>query len=506
MNPLQLFLITCVTLLTLKLLDIWWKYARMHWSKRIRKHVQNIPGPSQIPIIGSMHHIAGSPEIIWLKLRKLCVQYPKIFKLWGLNRVSVFLLDPEYVEAILTDNKNLMKSEAYDMLTVWLGEGLLTSTGDKWRTRRKILTPAFHFNILKGFIPIFEGQSEHSMEDIDKECPKSESNVIPIIVKHSLYSLCETTMGLNIESEQKGIQTYKSNIHEFGDIFTDRMAKPWFYSEITYAFTPQRWRLYTIIKSLRTFTSNVIKERLTNWDLTQVQHTKNLDTGKYKLPMMDLLIKQMKLDNSLSYEDIREEVDTFMFEGHDTTSMGLSLFLMLLANHPEIQNKIYEEMKTIFGDSKRQATYDDLMEMTYLERCIKESLRLYPAVPVVGRTLTEDLVLKDYVLPAGIYVYVLIYDLHRNPNYWPNPNKFDPDRFLPENSVKRNPFTYVPFSAGPRNCIGQKFAILEMKSFVSKIIQEYILEPVDTPQTVSLKTDVVIRPSKPVRVKFRKRL
>lgn len=168
--------------------------------------------------------------------------------------------------------------------------------------------------------------------------------------------------------------------------------------------------------------------------------------------------------------------------------MAISFCLMLLANNPEAQKLAVEEIHEIVGESNAQVTIDDLNKMRYLERCIKEALRLYPSVPFIGREILEDLQLSecdhcfilhnimqglrngrgvegsfvifacvfsgDYVVPAGTSCNIHIFDLHRDPVIYPNPEKFDPDRFLPENTAKRHPFAYVPFSAGPRNCIG----------------------------------------------------
>ncbi|KAI4475758.1 hypothetical protein M0802_015035 [Mischocyttarus mexicanus] len=149
-----------------------------------------------------------------------------------------------------------------------------------------------------------------------------------------------------------------------------------------------------------------------------------------------------------------------------------------------------------------QITVQVLNEFSYLERCIKESLRLYPSVHFVFRHLNEDLQLKKYLIPAGTNIRVNIFNLHRNPEFWPNPNVFDPDRFLPENVRNRNPFCFIPFSAGLRNCIGQKYAMLEIKLMVAHILHNFYLEPVEDLDKVKLGGNINLKPEKPVHVKF----
>ena len=136
--------------------------------------------------------------------------------------------------------------------------------------------------------------------------------------------------------------------------------------------------------------------------------------------------------------------------------MSFSLYLM--ASHPEIQEKCQEELRDIFGeDTERAATSGDLANMKYLEMCLKESLRLYQSVPIITRTIGEDVVIEDKLIPAGTNCIMGPCLLHRDPSIYPDPDAFIPERFLPENCAKRHPYAYLPFSAGPRNCIGQKY-------------------------------------------------
>ena len=138
-----------------------------------------------------------------------------------------------------------------------------------------------------------------------------------------------------------------------------------------------------------------------------------------------------------------------------------------------------------------------------MERCIKESLRLYPSVYFISRILGEDLRLTNgYLLPKSTDVFIHIYDVHRNPDVYPDPERFDPDRFLPENCQNRHPYAYLPFSAGPRNCIGQKFAILELKAALCAILSNFVLEPIDTQENIKLVADIVLRTKEDIKIKF----
>ncbi|KAJ3642885.1 hypothetical protein Zmor_025634 [Zophobas morio] len=222
---------------------------------------------------------------------------------------------------------------------------------------------------------------------------------------------------------------------------------------------------------------------------------------KKRLAMLDLLLSAKNQGADIDNEGIREEVDTFMFEGHDTTSMAIS-YLLVLANLQDIQVQVLEEILSVVGPTK-VPTYDDLQELRYTERCIKETLRLFPSVPFISRITGEEFRTRTgHTIPAETVIHVHIFDVHRNEKLYPDPLKFDPDRFLPENVNARHPFAYIPFSAGPRNCIGQRFALLELKAALGGILRNFRLEKVDDMYEVEFKADLVLRPIKDVKVKI----
>lgn len=164
--------------------------------------------------------------------------------------------------------------------------------------------------------------------------------------------------------------------------------------------------------------------------------------------MLDTLLSS-EMDGQIDADGIREEVDTFMFEGHDTTSSGLTYSLLLIASYPEVQRRLYEEIKEAVernnGESLSISQFNDL---PYFDRVLKECLRIYSPVTFISRDTTEDMEIVGLPVPKGKIVNIHILDVHRDPEYYPDPEKFDPDRFLPEVVAARNPYAYIPFSAG----------------------------------------------------------
>lgn len=173
--------------------------------------------------------------------------------------------------------------------------------------------------------------------------------------------------------------------------------------------------------------------------------------GKRRLAFLDMLLISQLEGGELTDREIREEVDTFLFEGHDTTSSAMAFCIYLLSQHEDIQQRAYEEAVELQGHEKES--------MSYLEAVIKETLRIYPSVPFYSRKVQEDLQIGNLTVPKGASVSTLAYMVHRNEKNYPEPEKFNPERFLVTDK-ELHPFAFVAFSAGPRNCIGKKYKII----------------------------------------------
>ncbi|CAH2989299.1 unnamed protein product [Chilo suppressalis] len=407
--------------------------------------------------------------------------------------------------------KHNEKALIYRILQPWLKDGLLLSNGLKWQQRRKILTPSFHFNILKQFLVTLEENSARLVKDLEGKV-EQEIDIVPLISEFTLNSICETSMGTKLSDETSSAAlSYKNAIYELGKKFVDRFTKVHYNIDFIFALSSIGRQQKRYLEIVHDFTKRVIKDRKEyietfgiDIDEMNVSDEDIFFKSKRKTAMLDLLISAQN-KGLIDDNGVQEEVDTFMFEGHDTTAAALAFCLMSIANDKGIQERLFSELDGIFGDSSQPATMDDLSRMQYLECCIKESLRLYPPVHLMGRTLGETVTLSDYVVEKGTYILILIYDMHRREDLFKDALKYNPDRFLPENSIGRHPFSFIPFSAGPRNCIGQKFAMLEMKSSLSAILRRYRLEPVTGHGDIEITADVVLRTSHPILVKFVRR-
>uniref|UniRef100_A0A1I8NMZ0 Cytochrome P450 n=1 Tax=Stomoxys calcitrans TaxID=35570 RepID=A0A1I8NMZ0_STOCA len=449
-----------------------------------------IRGNKELPILGNgLEILTMTPENAFHHVQRTFKSYGKTYRFWAVNEVVIFTRDVKIFEDVLKSTQLIAKNGAYPILASWLGDGLLLSKGTKWFSRRKIITPTFHFKILEQFVEVFDQQTDKLIQRLSKKADgQTVIDMFPEICLTALDIIAETAMGVKINAQDNPKMPYVTSVTECLDIMIFRLTRAldrfdWYFSIFSNKLYRRQQKCLQIMHE---FTDKVIVER-------QAALQKSKDSGTYqegsntdefgvkkRMALLDVLLQSTIDGQPLSNQDIREEVDTFMFEGHDTTTSALAHICYLVARHPEVQKKLFQEILEVFGKDKQQpVTIKQLQELKYMECVIKESLRLYPAVPIIGRLTEQDTVINGVTIPSNTHILLLIYAVGRDADYFSQPNDFIPERFAGsiDNPSKFNPFAFAPFSAGPRNCIGQKFAMLEMKCTISKMIRHFELLP-----------------------------
>ncbi|XP_071581886.1 cytochrome P450 4C1-like, partial [Temnothorax nylanderi] len=289
-------------------------------------------------------------EELWEQLVTLANQYYPILKFWEFILPVVSIRHPDDLEIILSSTKHIQKSFLYDSLLPWLGTGLLTSGGAKWHLRRKILTPTFHFNILQQFVEILIEEGDSMTKSLKNTEGTVVQDLVPFFSEHTLNAICETAMGTSLRDLGASQQRYREAVHQMGEHFIYRLMRPWLHVNWIFWLTPTGREQRKILKILHGFTEQIIAERKLYHNRTNNQYLKSFgnDTSaerddaepigirKKRLAMLDLLIAASR-EGLMTELDVREEIDTFMFEGHDTTAMGLCFIFALLAEHKDIQ-------------------------------------------------------------------------------------------------------------------------------------------------------------------------
>uniref|UniRef100_A0A8D0UVS6 Uncharacterized protein n=1 Tax=Sus scrofa TaxID=9823 RepID=A0A8D0UVS6_PIG len=446
-------------------------YLRRQW---LLKALQQFPSPPSHWLYGHSREFQEESELP--PLLKRVEKYPSACALWRWGtRAMVLVYDPDYMKVVLA-RSDPKTSVVYRLLIPWIGCGLLLLNGQTWFQRRRMLTPAFHYDILKPYVGLMAKSVQVMLdkwEQLVAQDPRLE-----IVGPVSLMTL-DTIMKCAF-SHQGSVQTdgdsqsYIQAIWDLKNLIFSRLRSAFLQNDIIYRLSPEGRQCQRACQKVHQHTG----DRVIQLRKTHLQKEGEMENVKKKrhLDFLDILLfARMENGNSLSDTDVRAEVDTFMAAGHDSTASGISWVLYALASNPEHQQRCREEIQGLLGDGT-SITWDHLDQMPYTTMCIKEALRLYPPVPSVGRELSKPITFPDgRSLPAGIILSLSIYGLHHNPQVWPNPEEFDPSRFAPGSA--RHSHAFMPFSGGSRNCIGKQFAMNEMKVAVALTLLRFELAP-----------------------------
>ncbi|XP_066280201.1 cytochrome P450 4B1-like [Branchiostoma lanceolatum] len=401
---------------------------------------------------------------------------------------------PDYVKAVMarSDKKDEF---AYGFLRPWLGDGLLTTAGPKWFRNRRLLTPGFHFEILKPYVRLFSESTNVMLTNWEDLTAGSSVDVFHHMGLMTLDSMLKCALSQHTDCQTRKTNDYIAAVYGLADLTMKRGRTISHRIDLIYAMSSDGKKYRKACKLVHEYAERIIAER--KEALMQRDGEERANRKKY-LDFLDILLEAKDEDgNGLTDTEIRDEVDTFMFEGHDTTASGLSWTLYCLARHPGHQEKCRKEAQEVL-QGRTEVTWDLLPSLKYITMCVKEAMRMFPPVPMIFRQLESRLTFPDgRTLPKGAVVIISTYTLHHNSHVWENHTEYDPLRFSPEISKNRHPYAFIPFAAGPRNCIGQHFAMNELKTAVALILQRFSLTPDDTlPEPIPVPK-LILRARKP---------
>nr|QZM07480.1 cytochrome P450 monooxygenase CYP349R1 [Lasioderma serricorne] len=468
-----------------------------HWNRR-RLYImaRQVHGPIAWPIIGSALWFFGSTENILNNVWILATTFKPPLAVWLGQKLFFAISSPQHLETIMNSPHALEKDSLYKFAEAVTGKGLFTAKVSIWRKHRKLIMQTFNQKVLNGFIPIFEQQAKILTNDVFAEyVGKGDFETFNLMSKFTLDTVCETMMGIKMNAQKKDCQ-YVDWINKALEICYLRMFQLWYHSDFIFNRTKMAKEMKYAIHNINNFTSELVREKRKEYKQRKIESTEaeSNECPIKRKALLDYLIELSEESSKFTDDEIVDEVNTIIVAGNDSTATMNSFTLVMLGMHQDIQEKVYSELEDIFGDEDRSFTCEDLTRMKYLERVIKETLRLFPVGPVIVRAITEDVKLDTFTMPKGSSTVITIIHTHRNPEIWPNPLKFDPDRFLPEEVSKRHPYAFVPFSGGPRNCIGIKYAMMSMKVVIATIVRRYkIFTKFKEVADIKLKSELIIK-------------
>ena len=385
-------------------------------------------------------------------------------------------------------------------MTPWIGNGLLTSSGKYWARNRRLITPGFHFDVLKPYVKIYNECVARLIAYFEERSKKGSSIEIfePVSVC-TLNTIMRCSFSSSEDVEVGEESQYVKCINSMSYYIFQRMFNPLCYFDSIYFLTKDGKEFLKHCEYSHSVTRACITKRKETLKHGTEQQKKHLD-------FLDILLLARDEDgNALTDKEICDEVETFMFEGHDTTASAISWCLYNLARHPDIQARAQEEADELLKD-KSDIEWNDFNDLNYIGQCIKESMRLNPTVTFVQRELTKPMTILGQKILPGTPVEVNIWAIHHNREVWGEDHmKYDPDRFLPEKISKMDSYSFLPFSAGPRNCIGQTFALQEMKVYIAQILHHFKMS-LDKDHLVEMAPEVVNRAKHGIKIFFDKRL
>jgi cytochrome P450 len=416
--------------------------------------------------------------------------YGDIFHYRVFHRHIYFINHPDLIkEVLVTQAPSFIKGEAVRANRRIFGNGLLASEGSEWLQNRRLIQPAFHRNHIESYAKIMVHYTERMLASWAK-IPGRDGESRDIhqdMMRLTLEIVSMALFSVEIAPEKDRVAVALDTLMELS--MGARMLLPALFRRLP---TRNNRRYERAIRTLDDIVYSLIRERQANPNAAsphRFDSDSNSDSNSEDL-LGTLLQARYEDGSPMPTQQLRDEVMTLLLAGHETTAVSLSWIWLLLAQHPDVEQKLWRELRTVLNG--RSPTMHDLANLPYTERVVKEAMRLYPPVWATVRTTAKDCELGGYLIPAKSPVIMSQWVMHRDPRYYDQPTQFQPDRWLDERYKTAPRFSYFPFAGGPRICIGASFATIEAALVLATIAQQYQIRvastaPIETTPSITLR-------------------
>jgi cytochrome P450 len=373
-------------------------------------------------------------------------------------RRGYLITNPADVRHVLQDNaRNYHKSPLYDKLRLSIGNGLLTSEDEFWLRQRRIAQPAFHRHRIAALASVMADAAR----DAAAQWEAIASAGRPVDVGEEMMRLTRTVVLRALLGADLG--PFGAEVDGAWTIINQHIGESFWSLGFTDRWPTPKYRRFQAARAvLRAAVDHVIGER------------RRSPSDRGDLLSMLMSARDEETGEAMTDEQLRVEVTTFLLAGQETTSLALTWTWYLLSQHPGAAQRLEDEIDAVLGG--RPPEYADLANLPYARMVVDEAMRLFPPAWGFSRQALNDDELGGYHLPRGWLAFVMPYVLHRLPAFWDDPDAFDPERFTPERSATRSKYVYIPFGAGPRQCIGSHFALIEAQLVLATLAQSYRLQ------------------------------
>jgi cytochrome P450 len=438
-------------------------------------------------------------------LQRISSKYGDI-SYFKLGRQSVYLINsPDYIEKVLVyDHRNFRKGKRLQLAKALLGEGLVTSEGDLHNRQRRIIQPIFHPKQITTYGKII---TDYATRLNQKWKDGDTLDILKEMMELTLSIICKSVLDYDVESEAEDVGKALTICRNY----SKRLQSPLGHILDKIPILPNVKGARKAREELDDLVYGLIKERrqspeygVTSYDDLLTRLLQAQDTTEPKPTFGSKSTSSAATPSSgMSDTQVRDEVMTIFIAGHETTANTLTWTFYLLSQNPDIEKKLLAELLTEI-DGNRTPTVDDIPKLTFTEKVLRESMRLYPPVWLIGRSVDNDYTLGKYTVPAGSTIMMSQYVMHHDPRYFNDPDRFDPERWSSEAKSSLPRFSYFPFGGGIRGCIGEPFAWMESILVLASIARQWKMSLVPG-HHVELDPAITLRPKYGVKMKLGRR-